>query len=277
LDTKKSSAWIRLVKKDDVFEMYSSADGISWELFTSTSVYLPENYRIGLAFSTNNDWHIGEATFENFQIGDFSYPTAAPSISNAPTPWTPAYDVGDVVRTVEFHPENVNGVTVIKASGSGIWGRHDSYSSYSEQRPLGSNFEVVCLVDALYGWHGQFTKGGLMIRNGKNSDAAHAFIAINRDEGVLFQSRNEAGSRTTHHSYTEVPNIFTWLKLKKTGNTIEAYYKHSTAADWTLAGSTELTLIGDQVQVGLALTSGFVEPYAYTGLNVKNYEVVGSV
>ena len=102
------SAWLKIVKKMDIVEGYYSLDGGdegTWIMYGSDVVNFPlDKYIVGLAVSAQDDNNLAEATFTDYTIEDFLFPTAAPSVSLAPTSWTPLIDI-ETQRAGEFFPE----------------------------------------------------------------------------------------------------------------------------------------------------------------------------
>ena len=275
----QTSAWLRLVKKMDLVEMYRSDDGVEWTLHASANIFFPnDTFRVGLAVTSNNMGTTSEATFEDYQINEYFFPTSSPSISSAPTVWEPAVDVGDVQRAGSITEPNADGVARVYGSGTGTWGHNDAFFFHNVQKSVGGALEVTVHVNN-FSYHYQYGKGGIMIRDSNDPDAANAFIAIaGRNQGVIFQSREEAGAVTTHHSFHWVQNNDVWLKLTKEADSsvVTASYKHSSDTEWTVAGATSLMLTGETVQVGLAVTAGDAYQHALAQLDYKEYDVVES-
>jgi len=98
--TRLTSAWLRLLKKGDVIEYYRSEDGgDSWILMLSEDLFFPDDtYRVGLAITSHRADHLAEATFEDYTIEQYMFPTSAPSLSTAPTSWQPLVDIGEPQR-----------------------------------------------------------------------------------------------------------------------------------------------------------------------------------
>eukprot|EP01082_Thalassiosira_pseudonana_P009003 g8069.t1 g8069 contig27:117931-121073(+) len=275
----QTAAWLRLVKKMDLVEMYRSDDGVEWTLHASANIFFPnDTFRIGLAVTSHDNRYLSEATFEDYQINEYFFPTSSPSISSAPTVWEPAVDVGDVQRAGSITEPNADGVARVYGSGTGTWGHNDAFFFHNVQKSVGGALEVNVHVNN-FSYHYQYGKGGIMIRDSNDPDAANAFIAIaGRNQGVVFQSREEAGSPTTHHSFDWIQNNDVWLKLTKEADSsvVTASYKHSSDTEWTVAGATSLMLTGETVQVGLAVTAGDAYQHALAQLDYKEYDVVES-
>jgi len=98
--TRLTSAWLRILKKGDVIEYYRSEDGgDSWILMVSEDLFFPDDtYRVGLAITSHRADHLAEATFEDYTIEQYVFPTSAPSLSTAPTSWQPLVDIGEPQR-----------------------------------------------------------------------------------------------------------------------------------------------------------------------------------
>ncbi|KAL7464556.1 hypothetical protein ACHAXS_004891, partial [Conticribra weissflogii] len=269
------AVWLRLVKKMETIEFWKSSDGISWVLHASAEILFPEDtFQVGLAVTSHNNGRLSEATFENYEITDYNWPTSAPSISSAPTVWTPSIDIGEVQRDGEFYPEDpATGITILKGSGTGTWGSHDSFFFNNIQKGVDESFSMECYVKN-WGWNYEFSKGGLMIRDGNDADAANAFISITgREQGVAFQSRGVSGALTRHHSYHWVESNNVWLKLSKSGSTFNAFYKSDAGDEWIPVGTTQLELTGNAVTVGLAVTAGDEGRWSMVQLDVKDFKI----
>ena len=82
----------------------------------------------------------------------YAFPTSAPSISQAPTVWTPSIDIGDVQREGQYIPANPDtGIITVKGSGTGTWATQDSFFFHSEQRDA-DNLDIICYVNN-WGWN----------------------------------------------------------------------------------------------------------------------------
>ena len=91
----QTSAWLRLVKKMDKVEMYRSENGSDWTLHASVTVLFPDDtFRVGLAVTSHDNSHVSEATFEDYQVQEYNFPTSSPSLSAAPTNWDSDVEIG---------------------------------------------------------------------------------------------------------------------------------------------------------------------------------------
>ena len=99
-----------------------------------------------------------------------------------------------------------------------------------------------------------------MIRDTNDANSANAFVgAAGTDQGVVFQSREEAGASTDHHKMIYANwNNHMWVKLHiSAAGVVMASYKIEEADAWIVLGTTTLTFTDiSKVQVGRAVTSG---------------------
>lgn len=122
-DPSQTSAWLRLVKKMDLIEMYRSDDRSEWTPHTSANIYFPNNaFRVGLAVYSHYTGSLLEATVDNYEINEYFFPTSSPSISSAPTVWEPAVEIGVTQRAGSIVTQDSSGIARGYGSGTGTWG-----------------------------------------------------------------------------------------------------------------------------------------------------------
>mmetsp|Transcript_6360 Transcript_6360/g.13915 ORF Transcript_6360/g.13915 Transcript_6360/m.13915 type:complete len:982 (+) Transcript_6360:190-3135(+) len=272
----QTSAWLRIVKKGDRVEYYR-ADGTAevpdWNLHVADTILFPEdNYRVGLAVSSKRNDFLSEATFEDYSIETYNFPTSSPSISTAPTSWDPNEQIGGgnyrAGRYYESCGDNVEG------SGDGIWGKSDSFFFHNEQKANG-DFTITMFIDSFPAGGYLHARGGIMIRDSADPSAANAFVGAAGDkQGAVFQSRSAAGELTVHHKmiYANSINKF-HVRLDKAGTVVTASYKIAAEDEWIELGTTELTLTGDTLLVGRAVTAGSPSEWSYQTLKASDYSV----
>ncbi|MBI2301637.1 MAG: HEAT repeat domain-containing protein [Armatimonadetes bacterium] len=162
-----------------------------------------------------------------------------------PAPWL-GDEVGDVnpPGTAAFD----GGKITIKAAGADIWGAADG--CYFVSQPLtgdGSITARVVSVEAVNEW----TKAGVMVRDGVNADAAHGMMCITPANGGSFQRRPAAkGESTCNQLPAKAPY---WVKIERKGDVVTASMSEDGQA-WTKVGE-ETIKMGREVLVGLAVTS----------------------
>jgi len=273
-DPAQKSAWLRIVKKGEKVEFYRMDQG-EWELHASDTILFPmDKFRVGLAVSSGRNGYLSEATFDDYEVANFEFPTSAPSLSTAPTVWQPLLEM-NTQRT--GYSSTTNGIDYLRGSGTGIWGTEDSFL-YLNTMHANDDFSVEVYIR--YFRHGGiFNRGGIMIRDNNDPDAANVFVgAAGYSQGAVFQSRSVAGARTDHHKmlYVNSNNDF-WVKLDKVGSTVTASYKKE-GDTYTELGSVELTLTGSTVNVGRAVTAGSDHAHALSeNMQTQHYQVGGEM
>lgn len=74
--------WVRVVRAGNTFSGYSSADGVTWKLITTTTITMASQVFMGLAVCSHNDGTLGTAVFDNVTAVSG---TAPPADTQAPT------------------------------------------------------------------------------------------------------------------------------------------------------------------------------------------------
>lgn len=204
---------------------------------------------------------------------EFNFPTSSPSVSAAPTSWDPTVAIGGAREGSYWL---VNDVSYHKAYGEGIWGSSDSFFFRNWQRGSADAFDVVAYVNRFHTGYPN-AKGGIMIRDSDDPDAAHAFLGMSGYyTGLTFISRAEAGASTDHHQTIFVYQHLAWVRLSKPAGSgvITAYYKVEAEDDWIEIGSTGISYTGPSVRAGVAATPGDKNSWAYVELQTKGFEIV---
>ena len=267
----KDAAWLRIVKKMEKFEFYYGDDGIDWTPFGTVTLFLPEDeFYVGLAVTSKNNGHLTEATFTDYSPETYVFPTSAPSISLAPTPWNPSVDIGDPAGKGSFWVSN--GIDYMNGGGTQLYGTHDEFFFYNQQMSLSDVGAVEVFINRFDNWS-QKSRGGIMIRQDNEADSAHVFLgAAGADLGVELQTRSAAGERAVIHAFKYVNNINQfWVRLERSGDEYKALYKTADATEWTELGTASVSF-SDTVQVGRAVSAGRTDQYHYR-LETKFYSV----
>ncbi|KAL3823285.1 hypothetical protein ACHAXA_003433, partial [Cyclostephanos tholiformis] len=254
----QTSAWLRIVKKMEKIEFYRSDDGINWVMHGSPqTLFFPnDSYQVGLAVSSGG-WDTAEGTFDKYSVEDYLFPTAAPSISSAPTAWDPLVDIGKLAPQPAGQFVKTGDVESVKGSGTGIWGSNDSFTYNNTQELVGDGGSVEMYIKRFNPWTNIYARGGIMLRDNRDPDAANVFLGAGRS-GVVFQSRSRTGAKTVSHNYifTDWDNAM-WVKLvyDNLGN-VEAFYKNKATDSYISLGNVVMEINGDTIQVGCAVTAG---------------------
>mmetsp|Transcript_15363 Transcript_15363/g.25136 ORF Transcript_15363/g.25136 Transcript_15363/m.25136 type:complete len:992 (-) Transcript_15363:24-2999(-) len=270
----RPTVWLRLFKHMTTVDMYWSEDGNNWTSGGSTNMIFPEDsFQLGLFVNAHDYNWASEGTFDNFVVNSYSAPSAAPSISAAPTSWEPNMYIGESQENVNYLPGETQ-TRVTNDAGSGIDGDVDSFWYRAFQRPSSNAFEAVVSVDYMDGWH-DGAKGGIMVRDGTGASAANAFVGIypKSHTGVISQSRNTEGGDTVRHKSLYVEGEKAFVKLSYDGSgTLVAQYKAVESDEWQDIenGTTNITF-GDKLLVGVAVTGGGWNNYV--DFRYSNFEI----
>lgn len=269
----QTTAWLRIVKKLEKFEFYRSENGIDWTLHSTDTIFFPDDeYRVGLAVTANDWWRTVEATFDNYSIEEYQYPTASPSLSSAPTAWDPLVDIGKPQRVGNYYKSNDGTIDYLQGSGTGLWGTSDSFSFLSTQE-MKANGSVEMFIKS-FSWGNTYSRGGLMIRSNDDADSANVFLgAAGKGAGAVLQSRPTKGARTVHHAmnYVNWQNAM-WVKLEYTAaGVVTASYKEKLTDTYKVLGTATMEMPGNTIQVGRAVSAGTTYQWAMETLETQFY------
>jgi hypothetical protein len=157
--------------------------------------------------------------------------------------------IGEAVGTVTFDGSTFR----VRGSGTDIWGTVDAFQ-YADT-PIDGDFQFTARVASVEHVH-EWTKAGLMIREGLSASDRHAFVFAtpSATHGVNFQRRTATGGSTVHTSgpFVDAP---VWLRLRREGDLITAFAGESGSGPWTTIGTETLSGLASGVRVGLAVTS----------------------
>ena len=137
----------------------------------------------------------------------------------------------------------------VTGSGADIWGTTDAFRFVYQ--PLTGDGTIVAQVASLEAVH-EWTKGGVMIREGLTPDARHAFMFVSGSKGLAFQRRINTSDVTMHTAGANV-QAPAFVRLVRSGSTITASSSFD-GTSWTVVGS-EWIGMASTVYVGLAVTS----------------------
>jgi hypothetical protein len=272
----QTEAYLKLIKKMDEVEFYYSYDGLEWTYHTKTTVIFPDNeFEVGLAVTSHHNGVVSEAVFEDYAVEEYNFPTSAPSVSLAPTPWQPAKVLGEArMGTLWEYPSNNS--KKYRGYGSGLWGTGDSGYYHSVQRDLQSAFDATMYISYFNtGWDA--ARAGFMIRDTDEPDSANAFVGGAGDNmGITFQSRDFPGGPTASHD-TQYVGYYdkAWIMLSKPEGTgpIEGFYKKNAADEWISLGTATIAYTGDTLQVGVAVSPGDASGSHYVELSVVDVQI----
>eukprot|EP00956_Cyclotella_meneghiniana_P000633 scaffold681_cov25-Cyclotella_meneghiniana.AAC.4 len=150
-----------------------------------------------------------------------------------------------------------NAITVI-GSGHDIWGNSDRFHYLYASTSQVASIEMY--VKSFTGVNMQeWAKGGLMIRKYLSPQSPYFSVLVTGSNKLQVQWR-DSDKGTTHKveaAIVQKSNI--WLKITKSGNSFEAYYKINANDSWTEIGSKKTINFGsDPFSYGIAVTSSDV-------------------
>lgn len=116
-----------------------------------------------------------------------------------------------------------------------------------------------------------YSKGGLMIRDNLDDNAAYGAIFVGGSSREIFsQSRMVAGEGTAMTPQSSRPKLEshrTWLRLKKIGTYVTTYHKCEHCTTWEMFDEIELAFLSEGgFYIGIPVTS-------HTGDSVATFSV----
>jgi hypothetical protein len=275
-----TSAWLKLEKRIDTFtSFYGTDDGagnISWtEMYSVEAPRIGEEFNVGLA-ACSRRWVPFEAVFEKYSVEEFFFPSAAPSVSSAPSSFSEDItDVGEVTFPGSFMKSNAGYFKAIGGSGYDIWGTKDSFHLFDKQEVTG-DVSIEMLVESFetQDWYG---KGGLMIRESLAANSKHFSVFLTK-EGNRMTSvfRSSTNGLTASDKNPSVYDRHIYIKLTKTGNVFKSFFRKLDQADWTQIGATRtITFTNDFFYVGIAISAHDTNQVAE--LNARDLVINGNI
>lgn len=174
---------------------------------------------------------------------------------NCPTGWTCA-DVGNVGAPGS---ESLNsGTWTVTGSGSGIPNFNDNVNDefHFVSQPLSGSGTVTAHLSAMSGSTNVYTRMGVMVRQGMDSQSPSYFVYVKQDQSLNVSYRRYQGGGT-YNAVSLTGSVPAWLRIVRTGVSFTAY-SSTDGASWSpIAGSTVVLSLSDTLAAGLAVTSGY--------------------
>jgi regulation of enolase protein 1 (concanavalin A-like superfamily) len=232
-------AWVRLVRKGNMFSAYSSPTGAVWTRVGNTAVSMSKTAYVGLAVTSHDPNQTATGSFASMSFGSSSSPSV-------PAPWA-AGDVGS--PALPGSASESGGTFTVTGAGTDIWNTSDQFQFVYQ--PVTGDTQIIGWVANLQAADAG-SKAGVMIREALTGQAAHAFMSASGSNGWGFQRRLSAGSSsyTTPGSAGVAPG---WVRLVREGSLFSAYQSQD-GSQWTLI-DTDIIAMPATVYVGLAVTS----------------------
>lgn len=265
--------WLKLTSRMNVFTAYKSTDGVAWTMVGTPTTLAIDNadLRIGLGLTSASNWRLVEATFDNFETSNYYFPSAAPSLSAAPSrdiPHTVSRDIGRWYD--KRYPSDVGlqkSKYTFMAAGYDIWGFDDSFSFVNFT--VTGDFDMTAKVSSTLAKN-SWTKFGLMARDSMDPKSKTLFAMLAPNQGTSVQLRSVYGGLTSHYNQTYEKPKYVWLRLKREGNVFNSFKSlvgtKLEECTWTLIRSVDATSVQfnttGTMQIGMAVTSHNASEYA---------------
>ena len=250
---------IKITKTGNVFEAFFKKLGQDeWVKFgvTRTIDFTNEYFYVGMAVTSHDNSKTAELKGEDFKITGDSYyfPSAAPSISSAPTAYINSQDIGSV-GIAGSAVKSSDGLVTVTGSGYDIWGRNDQF--HFVKRSASGDISVEMLVEDFVSTGHWWAKGGLMIRDTLATNSMHFSIFFTKSGNRLAnQWRHCTNCNSGHNAIPTIMDRSLWLKITKIGNVFEAYTKKLDSDEWVKFGLTRtINFSSSSFYVGMAVTA----------------------
>jgi hypothetical protein len=252
------SAWLKIEKRMDTFSSYVGTDDgsgdITWtQMYSFDFPYVGDEFHIGLAVCSKR-WVEMEAVFENYSVESYFFPSAAPSISSAPSSFDDeSMDIGNVGIAGSVMKTSA-GQFLVTGSGSDIWGRSDQF--HFDQHSVYGDLSIEMHIDS-FDVNNEWGKGGLMIRDTLAANSKHFSVFMTKDGNRLAnQWRGCTNCNSGHNAYPYIWDRSVNIKITKTGNVFEAFTKKLNEDEWQKFGVTrEIDFTNEYFYVGIAVCS----------------------
>jgi len=229
--------WVKLIRVGNNFTGFSSADGINWNVVSTTSIGMSSTIYVGLAVSANDNTLVNTSTFDNVSVT----PLAGP-----PSPWV-QQDIGSGIWTGAA--DSINGMFMVSGSGV-VWNSTDTKFHFVYQQVSG-DAEIVARVSAIQNTDA-WAKSGVMIRESLAANSANVFTALSPVNGAFLQYRSATGGSSNNLAPVTGAAPY-WVKLVRSGNNFTGYAS-SDGTTWVQVGSATVNM-ASIAYIGLAVSS----------------------
>jgi len=262
VQNQPDAAWFKIEKRMNMYTSFYGSEGaegvITWTKVKSEVIDgIGDNSYVGLAVSSASYWQL-ETVFQDFEVSQYFFPSAAPSISMAPTLMAPYTDIGNL--DIGKVSQSSSGSWNVASSGYDIWGTKDSFRFVNF--PVSGDVTIEMKVNALEGdpqdngYINGWAKGGLMMRDTMANGSKHYSMFVTGTNALANQWR-DVENQNSGHSRTHNDNPRpVWLQVKKVGTVFTSAFKYDDeGAEWIPFGATRSIQFGSEFSVGIAVTS----------------------
>lgn len=189
-----------------------------------------------------------------------SFSSAAAGSNDIGSPWPAG-------GSMEVSPGSWN----VTGAGSDIWGYSDSFHFYNFER--NTDVTVTAFIESWETSH-DWAKGGIMIRESLDANAAHAMVVSTGHELVSMMWRQSTGDHTRNVN-AEPGTKRVWLRLVKEGIRFTSYMKLENQVNWEKVYERDVTFKEGPFYVGIAACSHIQGSLA--SLTVRNFEILDKI
>jgi hypothetical protein len=228
--------WVRAIRLGTRVTAFTSTDGQTWSRIGSDTIALGSVAYVGLAATSHNASALTTVGLSNVTVVRLGVPTSQA-----------AADIG--APTIPGTVSSSGGTYTVSAAGLDIWNTADQFH-YIYQQITGDVDVSVRLrsVSAAHAW----SKSGVMIRESLSAGSRHAFALLSATRGYAFHRRIDPNGFTDGGTGVTGPAPG-WVRLVRTGNTIEAF-RSTGGVNWISLG-VDVVPMATTVYVGIATTS----------------------
>ena len=172
----------------------------------------------------------------------------------APVLWS-TVNVGTVPAGTGFSV-NAQGVFSITAGGAGIDSTGTADDCVFVSMPVSGDVQITARVVSVQNVDGSNSRAGVMLRDGSDPGAMHAFCGITSLNTGRSIWRTATAGTSANTQFTGVQP--SWVRLVRTGNAVQAFRavdSAGTPGTWTAVGAAQTVLSGSGARAGLAATS----------------------
>ncbi|HVR85347.1 MAG TPA: hypothetical protein VMU54_13610 [Planctomycetota bacterium] len=171
-----------------------------------------------------------------------------------PAPWAET-DIGAPGSAGSSTYDPATSTWVLQGGGADIWGTSDQF--HYDYIPLTGDAiitaHVANLTDSTGGTtEDQWSKAGVMFRDGTAAGAMYAFECFTGNNGTDFQYRNSTGGGAANNGQTGGGAPHHWVRVARTGNSFQGSWSDD-GITWTAHGAAQTIAMPAAANVGLAV------------------------